>query len=257
MFKTLADYCRKNSNVHDILNGFKETIGPDTGIHWYTQETFIYRLVNNAFRMSDWDLVRELRYFIGCLHVQLKHEHRLFVERRHDKPLITLYRGQLMSKMEFKHLMVQKRKIVFFTSFVLASFQEHIAVNFIKLSQPSHNEIWVLFKIIIDTRLQNTQPYADITHLSAHPDEQEVLIMLGAAFRVTNVLLNTYKRIPVVLLELCSNQYEYNSEQIEEDGIGTNRNLGVTEDHGKESIWKDQEARTTSRNSNEIFQIEK
>ena len=240
MFKTLTDYYHNNQSMSDVLNDFKETIGPDTAINWYTQESFIYRLVNNAFRTRDWNLVEKLRYFVGCLHMQLTREHRSFVERYHDNPSITVYRGQLTSKTEFKRLVVQNGKTVFLTSLTSTSFQEHIAMNFIKRCQPSHNEMCVLFKITIDTHLQGTQPYADISHLSAHPDEEEVLIMLGATFRVTNVLLNTYKKIPVVLLELCSNRQDYDINHDDEDSIETNRNLNVMVEHAVSSIAKQQ-----------------
>ncbi|CAM4762756.1 unnamed protein product [Rotaria magnacalcarata] len=182
--------------MHNVLKEFKETIGPTTAINWYTRESLIYRLVHHAFRTFDWNLIEKLRYFIGCLYMQLTREHSLFVKRYRENPVITLYRGQLMN-----------------------SFQEHVAMNFINACEPSYNEMRLLFKIIINTDLKGTQPYADITHLSTYVHEEEVLIMSGATFIVTDILLNAQKKVPIVLMELCPNQQEYDFNGVDGDSF--------------------------------------
>ncbi|CAF4257255.1 unnamed protein product [Rotaria socialis] len=209
LLKTLSEYFYTNESMHNVLKEFKDTIGPTTAINWYTRESLISRLVNHAFRTSDWNLIEKLRYFIGCLYMQLTLEHSLFVKRYHENPFITLYRGQLMNRLDFDRLIKFSSRILFLTSFISASFQEHVAMNFINACEPSYNEMRLLFKIIINTDLKGTQLYADITHLSTYVHEEEVLIMSGATFIVTDILLNTQRKVPIVLMELCPNQQEY------------------------------------------------
>ncbi|CAF1463811.1 unnamed protein product [Rotaria magnacalcarata] len=151
--------------------------------------------------------------------MQLTREHSLFVKRYRENPVITLYRGQLMNRLDFDRLIKFSSRILFLTSFISASFQEHVAMNFINACEPSYNEMRLLFKIIINTDLKGTQPYADITHLSTYVHEEEVLIMSGATFIVTDILLNAQKKVPIVLMELCPNQQEYDFNGVDGDSF--------------------------------------
>lgn len=206
LIKTLFEYFRHNESMQPILNEFKETIGSDTAINWYTREPLIYRLINNAFRTCDWDFLEKFRYFMNCIRTQLTVEHNSFVEKDHENPFIIAYHGHLMHKMEFDRLIQANRRILFVTGIISTSLQEHVAMNYLHNSEPSYNELRVLFKIVINKLVRGTQPYADISHLSANPHEQELMIMSGATFVVTDVLLHTQRKVPVILLELSPYQ---------------------------------------------------
>ncbi|CAF1178840.1 unnamed protein product [Didymodactylos carnosus] len=67
----------------------------------------------------------------------------------------------------------------------------------------SHGEQPVLFQIEIDTRL-DTKPYSDIFHVSYFQDaEEEVLIMLGAIFKIHDVAFDDEEKIWVIKLTMC------------------------------------------------------
>ncbi|CAF4031163.1 unnamed protein product [Rotaria sp. Silwood1] len=62
----------------------------------------------------------------------------------------------------------------------------------------------VLFDLQVDQRLSGAKPFADITSMSYYRDEEEVLFMLGAIFRICLVTFDSQANVWHIELELCS-----------------------------------------------------
>ncbi|CAF3695687.1 unnamed protein product [Rotaria socialis] len=204
LFETYTNYYKHNKRMREILQKFNLNIGPNTAIQWYTSEPFISRLLNTAFQTHNFVFLNNVRYFIHCIHLQLRNEHSGFVRNQLHKPIFSIYCGRLMTTIEFKRLKMYRNKVILITSFLMGNLDKSKAIQCINRCEPSGNETRVLLKINIDARIRNTQPYADITHLSNEHNENEILIMFGASFRLMDVIVSPYHTLPVCVFELCA-----------------------------------------------------
>ena len=112
----IIEFCRQkyanNQTELNVIEEFKDYYDPCNAIFWYTRDTFLYGLLNKAWREQDIDILYSLRYFIKDLHLQLKERHMSQQQQTSSEatnttadtvdPLIeTVYRGQLMNNVEF------------------------------------------------------------------------------------------------------------------------------------------------------------
>ncbi|CAF1321955.1 unnamed protein product [Rotaria sp. Silwood1] len=68
------------------------------------------------------------------------------------------------------------------------------------------NKVWILYEFKIETHLNHTKPYARISHLSDYKDEDEVLIGLGAVFRIDSIRFDDVNQRWHALLSLCDDE---------------------------------------------------
>jgi hypothetical protein len=91
--QALVDLCKReyadNKIVLRIIHEFDQHYGNHSPTWWYTRDCFVYRMLNNALRSYDIDVINKFGFFIKDLHRQLK-------DLRHTLPSgkFTLYRGQ-------------------------------------------------------------------------------------------------------------------------------------------------------------------
>lgn len=208
LIDTYMKHYKDDKNITSILNDFNSTIRPDTAINWYTQP-LIGRLLDAACQTHNFSFLNKFRYFISCIHIQLQHEHSLFIQNRIQKPIFYLYSGRLMTTVGLKSLRIYLGKVIFFAGFIMANSDKNKAIQSVHRCQPSDNEIRVLFRIDIDARIKNTKPFADITHLTDEHHEKDILIMFGASFRLMNVIINPHDELPMCVLELCAEETDF------------------------------------------------
>ncbi|CAF2209051.1 unnamed protein product [Rotaria magnacalcarata] len=185
MLSKCLDYNRRNNTQLNNINRFQQTYHATDAIKWYTTETFLYGLVNKAFRTDDIELIYLFRFFIIDLCDQLEREH----EAWRDAGEQTLYRGQNISNEEFKKLKNGVGKLIATNGFFSTSRSINVALAFAPRNIVSKTMTGVLFEIQADTSLK-TIIMADIKS-SSFPDEKEVLFSLGATFEIRNVEFDT------------------------------------------------------------------
>lgn len=189
IIQTLREHYDDNPQQLAFIEEFEREYTPEKAVWWYTRETCFYRFLNKELRLQNMDLVFSCRYFIVDLYKQLKAEHERFLKLREDNhPVFHVYRGQVISKKELNKLEQNIGRYLTMNSFVSTSPRQETAEMFLNSTTiASYSLVSVVFEIEIDIRRKNTKPYADITHLSYFPNEQEVLIMLGAVFKIDEV----------------------------------------------------------------------
>ena len=126
--RQLVEYCRpqyeKNETELKIMDEFKYNYRKYTPIGWYTQESFIYHMLNRALRTFDIETLIKMKFFIQDLHEQIKHRHSQLT--RAEKPSV-VYRGQGMFKAEFENLRKKpSRSLLSFNVFLSTSTKEEI-----------------------------------------------------------------------------------------------------------------------------------
>jgi tetratricopeptide (TPR) repeat protein len=189
-------YYQGNEMELALLNEFEKFYSPDRALWWYTRETFLYRLMNKAFRVLNIDLLYLLRFFIRDLQQQ--------IEQRQHASLVHLYRCQLMSNEEIRLLRNSIGKYIAMNSYFSTSIHRHQALSFLDYSSDLER---VLFEIDADPQLKGIKPFANITSYSYFPEEEEVLFMSGSIFQILRVDCDN-EQLWTIRMVLASNEYD-------------------------------------------------
>ncbi|CAF3336442.1 unnamed protein product [Rotaria sp. Silwood2] len=179
----LINYCRhryKDNRIEQakIDEFVKTNFDENNAIRWYSRDSFIYRLLNEAGRLESVDLIYVFRSFIHDLYTQLANLPR-------PTNIIHVFRGQLMSQNELTELQQNIGKVFYTNTFLSTSLSYEIACEFSGLgTNPDLNS--VIFQYELDES-KKPKPFADISKDSYHHDENEVLLSMGTLFRLQSV----------------------------------------------------------------------
>ena len=195
--------CSNDKKQLQIINEFEKEYTPENAIHWYTRDACFYRIVNNALRDQDYDTLFSFRSFITDVAKRIQCEYEKFIRTQNNRDIITVYRGQRIGIDELNLLKNSIGQFVSMNSFLSTSRDDIIAVDFAHMGTKRENTMAILFKISINP-LDKTKAFADVSKLSCHKDEYEILIMLGALFRIDNVYRDKNNRVWVAEVSLAS-----------------------------------------------------
>ena len=197
------EYYRNNPSELTIVDEFKKAYRMETAIWWYTRECFLYRILNKALRLQEFDTLFALRFFITDLSQQLMKEYERCLREMPTRDIIRVYRGQAMSFDELKLIQANIGQFISMNSFLSTSLQRETAVSFLDLIEVNSEVDRILFEIDIDPR-QKTTAFSDIDHLSYFKCENEILIMLGALFLVKSVRQDKSNKFWIAHITLSS-----------------------------------------------------
>ncbi|CAF3696016.1 unnamed protein product [Rotaria sp. Silwood1] len=200
----LINYFEPNDMVDKkVMDEFDTSYDPQKAIHWYTRETCIYKILNKALRTQNIDDVNPFESFIRDLNAQLSEQHKLFVKQQ-TTPFIKGYRGQFISKDEVNRLKSGIGQFISMNSFLSTSTNRKKALEFATSRAPPNDTLTsILLEINVDLNA-NSKPYADIRHLSAFSEEEEILFMLGCVFRIDDINYDEQTKLWMANLTLCS-----------------------------------------------------
>ena len=168
-----------------VIEEFLRDYSSDRAIWWYTRECFLYRILNKALRIQDTEILYKFRFFIKDLHLQIKN---LSSEVTYDTQTITVYRGQGILNDEFEKLRTNIGGLLSIHGFWSTSLDPELPSLLVPSDEPDIQG--VLFKILIDTNLRDTTPFANITLKSHFQIEKEILFSMGSVFRILSVIKN-------------------------------------------------------------------
>ncbi len=193
------------------VDEFEQNYSPENAIWWYTRGTFLYRVLNQALREFDFDILFALRFFIADLYKQLAVEHARFqtnfTSNVDSNSILKVYRGQSISNEELTLLRQSQNGFFSMQSFLSASTMPEIGQFFAESNAPSTDTlVRIVYEFKIDTRLTKTKPFADINHLSYFQGENEVLLALGSVFRIDSVQFDDTNQRWQAELTLCDDE---------------------------------------------------
>ncbi|CAF4544471.1 unnamed protein product [Rotaria sp. Silwood2] len=183
--KEMIEFCRQYyvTNISELrlIDKFEANYEPTQAIWWYTGNSFVYKMLNQALRSQDIDLLYKFRFFIKDLHVQLV---TLCISMLNTPNTNILYRGQGMRRNEF--LQLQQNGFLSFSNFLSTTMDKALAEIYVQTSQDT---VGVLFEIegSEDVVKYNT-PFTCIENLSHFPIEKEVLFSMGSIFRIKSIV---------------------------------------------------------------------
>ncbi|UJR17816.1 hypothetical protein I4U23_004715 [Adineta vaga] len=197
---TLRHYYQDRESELKILDEFERTYTSNTAIHWYTRDTFFFHLLNRALRQQNIEVIFLFGFFIKDMYIQLENEHENFQTSYSDVGMVKVYRGQIISSHEVSTLTEDADFIT--TSFFSTTLDRTLATFLIESSSPRNDELQsILFEIELDCCF-TTHPFGHIASVSYFPNENEVLFMIGARFKVIECSHNEDTNLYVVKLKL-------------------------------------------------------
>ncbi|CAF3848626.1 unnamed protein product, partial [Rotaria sp. Silwood1] len=205
--KELLDICKKsykgNQQEMKIIDEFEKNYKAENAIWWYTKESCFYRMMNKALRVQDFDMLFAFRFLITDIAKQIKSEYEKFVRTCDNRNIIRVYRGQIIENDELELMKKSIGEFVSMNSFVSASRDRSTALDFARLTPKTDGVKQIIFEIEIDPRSQ-TKAFADVTKITYFQKEDEVLIMLGALFRIEKINEDKKEQIWIAHVSLAT-----------------------------------------------------
>ena len=184
--------CADNIKQLQMIDEFQQTYKPEDIIKWYTRETFLYRLLNQALRTENVDNIFPFRIIITDLMQRIA---CLSQSSTYPTPTLTVYRGQRMTVTEIDKLLNNINGLISMNSFVSTTLIEAKAHDFSHKYKPGQQEktVPVVFKLTLDVALAQAinKPFADISKESRYAAEAEVLLSIGTTFRIQSIESST------------------------------------------------------------------
>jgi tetratricopeptide (TPR) repeat protein len=186
---------KDNTKELENIHLFAEQYSPDRALWWYTTESFLYKIINKAFRVQNIEVLYLFRTFIRDMKEQL--------ERYQCTSSIHVYRGQIMSTNELNYLKSSINNYISMNSFFSTTRNRQLAIFFLGHCSLSDNLERILFEIDVDS--QRNKPFADISNHSAFSNEQEILFMAGSIFQLIEIF-SDQNNICIVKMKLADNK---------------------------------------------------
>ncbi|CAF1583835.1 unnamed protein product, partial [Didymodactylos carnosus] len=181
MLTKCEEYYRGNQKELKNIARFQKEYQPKAAIIWYTDDSFVYRLLNKALRTEDIDGLYLFRFYIIDLCKQLEEESRKNVGT------MTLYRGQMTAKEDVEKLKNSIGTLISPNGFLSTSLDKQVALFYLDQSRDKEAPIQsVLFEITANSTLLSGT-FADIHLFSRMPHEREVLFSIDAVFKIDNI----------------------------------------------------------------------
>lgn len=174
-----------NSIELQVINEFKQDYVPEKAIWWYTRECFTYKMLNQALRTLNADIIINMGFFLRDVHRQIQEMYEEQISGYDDKSFV-VYRGQGFLKSNFEKLQKAKGGLISFNNFLSTSTNEKVSLSFAQDASTKPNMIGILFIMSIDPCSTST-PFASIREESYFKGEDEILFSMHTVFRVGTI----------------------------------------------------------------------
>ncbi|CAF1682962.1 unnamed protein product, partial [Rotaria magnacalcarata] len=205
MLQECRDIYQGNSSVRQQIDDFEKTYDPNNVIFWYTKDSFLYRLVNAAFRTEKIPTIWKFRFIIQDIHKRLQTNVKYFLFGGTSSNIHHLYRGQRMTSNELKQIKDNVGHLIAMNSFLSTSEHYDLAKIWSGNGEDRPKFESVIFEIIIDEDKLKSVPiiFANITAESNFPEEKEVLLAMGTRLRIESVELEGH------IWKICLHAYPF------------------------------------------------
>ncbi|CAF3878213.1 unnamed protein product [Adineta steineri] len=223
----LAACCREvfsgNTIELQVINEFERDYDPQQAIWWYTRECFTYKMLNQALRTLDADIIINMGFFLRDVHQKIQQLYKQQVSTYERKPFL-LYRGQGLMKSDFEKLQKTKGGLISFNNFLSTSKTKDVSLGFAQGASAQPNKVGILFIMSIDPCIKST-PFASIKEESYFKEEEEILFSMHTVFRVVAIKqMDNKNQLYQVELQLTSDddqQLRLLTDRIRKEGDGT------------------------------------
>ncbi|CAF1137441.1 unnamed protein product [Adineta steineri] len=189
-FEEFITYCRDvygdDENELKNVNQLQATYKNKTPIWWYTWDAFLSRMLNQALRLMDVDIIVRMGFFINDLHRDIQRLHSEQFDSHQLGKTFTVYRGQCLSKEDFTEMTKTKGGLLSFNNFLSTSKNRNTALEFLQQVATNADLVGILFVMSIKPT-DSTTPFASVTDVSYLHREDDVLFSTHTIFRIGDI----------------------------------------------------------------------
>jgi hypothetical protein len=176
--------CKKdyigNNAVLEKIEQFQLEYTANDAIKWYSDDTFIYRIINKILRTENIDAFFAYRFFINDLSKQISKKYKEF-KKKHNLKQLTVYRGMKLSSEELETMYDNIGNLFSMNGFMSCSRTYDIALGFAKKYTIRYRCQPVLLEIDVNINQADKIIFADISEQSKF-NENEILFDIGEYF---------------------------------------------------------------------------
>ena len=209
------DAYRNNDPGLRRIDEFIRDYQPTSAVMWYKEDSFVYRLLNKAFRLKNIDALFLFRFFIRDLF-----EYSQELPCAHEQEgVLHVYRGQALKTDELDHLKTCVGGYISLNSFISTSRNCEVAKIF-------GVECGILFDIEchspqLDSEKGTKRSCRDLSSTGHYDAEEEVLFMPGSVFRIDEINSSDSRWTIIKLVFIEDHSFDYPLKQLHQH-IGHN-----------------------------------
>ncbi|CAF1475828.1 unnamed protein product [Adineta steineri] len=189
-FTEFITYCRQlcegDENELKNVNQLQTTYKNNIPIWWYTWDAFLYRMLNQALRSMDVDIIIRMGFFISDLHRDIQRLHSEQFDDHQSGTTFTVYRGQGLLKEDFTEMTKTKGGLLSFNNFLSTSKNFDVSLSFARRAAINLDLVGILFVMSINPT-HATTPFASVSNVSYFHTEDEVLFSMHTIFRIGDI----------------------------------------------------------------------
>jgi tetratricopeptide (TPR) repeat protein len=189
-FIEFIDYCRQISSNNDAelknIEKFQQNYHTKTPIAWYTSERFLYTTLNRGLRIVEADTIIKMGCFLAGLYRQIEQLHTDQYPKEKPSDHFIVYRGQVISYIEFEQIKNTIGGLIAFNSFLSISTKRTVSSIFAGDDHIASELVSILLIITVDPP-NSSAAFASIKTLSQFPEEEEILFVMHAVFRIVDI----------------------------------------------------------------------
>ncbi|CAF1337611.1 unnamed protein product [Adineta steineri] len=189
-FKEFTTYCRDvyedDENELKNVNQLQTTYKNNIPIWWYTWDAFLYRMLNQALRLMNVDMIIRMGFFIKDLHRDIQRLHSEQFDGDQSGTTFAVYRGQGLSKEDFTEMTKTQGGLLSFNNFLSTSKDRNVSLNFAQQAASNSDLVGILFVMSINPT-HSTTPFASVSNVIYFHTEDEVLFAMHTIFRIGDI----------------------------------------------------------------------
>ncbi len=172
------DYYAGNAKVLEQITDFELNYKSTEALQWYTNNSFIYRLIYKALRTENIHSLCYFHFYIGDLSKQLEKEF-LKLKKQNPKSIMKFYRSFKITRDEINNFERNIDSLILTNGYLSTTRERQIACDFAMKLNTQFDEEKVLFEYTVDLTLVKSIIFADISQYNKFPEENEILFDLG------------------------------------------------------------------------------
>ncbi|CAF1225543.1 unnamed protein product, partial [Didymodactylos carnosus] len=165
----------------DKIDEFHTNYWEAGAIYYYTTDSFLFRLVNEAFRYEDIERIFTFRQYITDLHRQLAQQP---IPCQNTMPFL---RGKKLSITVLQQLNDNVGNLISMNGFLSTTRDLNVAKIFAGVDENLDGYESAVFEMYVDKVARIRRSYADIKDLSKFPEEHEVLFSMGFVWQIQSM----------------------------------------------------------------------
>ncbi|CAF3876492.1 unnamed protein product [Adineta steineri] len=214
MISKYRDYYVGNRRVLNEILDFELNYKSNKAIQWYTNNSFIYRLINKALRTENIGCLCYFHFYISDLSKQLEKEFIKF-KKQYCESTIKFYRSFKTTSEQIKNFQYNIGSLILTNEYLSTTRNREIVYDFIKQLNIQTNEEKVLCEYTIDLKLVKSIIFADISQYKQNSNDNEILFDIGVVFKINSCIYNEKDNLWIVNVSATDEGVDIASEYVE------------------------------------------